>query len=137
MTLVLATETNPGDANWIDSELIAGSGDTPVLIIDLPTGGAAPSIDSEGYRNLCYIVGAGETGTVTLPTITGTLPTLWRISIQTDFDIPGSLEISAEVGQNISYDAVPAVTIVLDGQKTITLVHDENITWAAFPGAVI
>lgn len=138
LTLVLGTETNPGDADWLNSSVISGGTNTPSLIIALV--GAtpvAPEIVSTGPRNILYTMETDAEGTATLPLITPTLSPVWRIAIQFNSEAGDcTLEISPNIGQDILVNAVAAGSYLLvnSGSTSVTFIHDGADTWYPFFG---
>lgn len=131
MTLILTAETTPGEAEWTNANLVGGSGETLVLAISLLAGGAAPVISPTGLRNIVYVLDT-ITGTIVLPTITSSLPPVWRISAQSA--VGADLEINAAPGQTILFEGVPIDPDRITSPGSITYIHDGVDTWIPFTG---
>lgn len=81
MTLVLTADADPGTASWQDASVIGG-GETLLLVVPIAVNGAAPAIDPDGLRNICYVMAVGVTSmTAVLPEITGSLSPVWRVTV--------------------------------------------------------
>lgn len=135
MPLILATDTNPGDADWIDASIIGGGGDSPLLIVEV-VGATAPPIDPTGRRNI-LLVGDNplQSVTVALPEITPTLPPVWRLTASN----MGELQISPGGTDTFAnWDVLPYVNIGGTGYATgiqggtVTFVHDTVSQWGVF-----
>lgn len=135
--LFLQTETDPGEAEWGPAP--DGGGDTLLLVIEIAADGAAPAIDPDGLRNICYVMaGTVNAMTAALPPITPTLGKVWRITVAGGAD-GASCAVSADAGDTIiNVGTAPAVlhgTVVEGGAAAAAngiFVHDGANSWAVW-----
>lgn len=135
MPLILATDTNPGDADWIDASIIGGGGDSPLLVVDV-VGDTAPPVDPTGRRNIVYMgdEDPGRVITATLPEITPSLPPTWRMTVQ-DAEflhvLPGGSDTFANWAV-FPYVRIQGGSLAVGGGSTVTFVHDTVSRWGVF-----